>query len=152
MVKPTLSANPLDEQTRFRVQIKHAVAIGPGKADILQGIAETGSLAETGRRMGMSYQRVWTLVDAMNKDFVAPLVLKHRGGVAGGGAQLTETGTAVLASYRAIEQDAQRAVAKRLPQLMQYISKDAGEEINAKRKLPTRRGASRGTIAEEQSD
>lgn len=33
------------EKTRFRVQIKHAVAIGAGKADGLQSVAETGSLA-----------------------------------------------------------------------------------------------------------
>ena len=105
-MKPTLSTSPLDEKTRFRVQIKHAVAIGPGKADVLEGIAQTGSIAETGRRLGMSYQRVWSLVAAMNGDFVEPLVLKQRGGVAGGGAQLTPTGAQVLAVYRAIERDA----------------------------------------------
>ncbi|MBU67393.1 MAG: ModE family transcriptional regulator [Cupriavidus sp.] len=126
-MKPTLSTSPLDEKTRFRVQIKHAVAIGPGKADVLEGIAQTGSIAETGRRLGMSYQRVWSLVAAMNGDFVEPLVLKQRGGVAGGGAQLTPTGAQVLAVYRAIERDAQRAVAKRLPQLLSLIRPDAGD-------------------------
>ncbi len=126
-MKPTLSVSALDEQTRFRVQIKHAMAIGPGKADVLQSIAETGSLAEAGRRMGMSYQRVWSLVAAMNTDFVAPLVLKQRGGVAGGGAQLTPTGERVLSVYRAIERDAQRAVAKRLPQLLRFIRPEAGQ-------------------------
>ena len=127
-MKPTLSASPLDEKTRFRVQIKHAVAIGPGKADVLQSVAETGSLAETGRRMGMSYQRVWSLVSAMNKDFVEPLVLKQRGGAAGGGAQLTATGEKVLAVYRAIERDAQKAVSRRLPQLLGLIRADAGTD------------------------
>ena len=125
-MKPLLSADLLDEKTRFRVQIKHAVAIGPGKADVLQAIADTGSLAEAGRRLGMSYQRVWSLVAAMNGDFVEPLVLKQRGGAAGGGAQLTETGARVLAIYRAIERDAQRAVARRLPQLVALIRPDAG--------------------------
>ena len=127
-MKPTLSASPLDEKTRFRVQIKHAVAIGPGKADVLQSVAETGSLAETGRRMGMSYQRVWSLVAAMNKDFVEPLVLKQRGGAAGGGARLTATGEKVLAVYRAIERDAQKAVSRRLPQLLGLIRADAGRD------------------------
>lgn len=126
-MKPTLSVSPLDEKTRFRVQIKHAVAIGPGKADVLQSVAEIGSLAEAGRRMGMSYQRVWSLVAAMNADFVEPLVLKQRGGVAGGGAQLTPTGERVLSIYRAIERDAQRAVAKRLPQLLKFIRPEAGK-------------------------
>lgn len=125
-MKATLSARPLDDRTRFRVQVKHAVAIGPGKADVLQGIAETGSLAEAGRRLGMSYQRVWSLVAAMNQDFVEPLVLKQRGGAAGGGARLTDTGQQVLALYRAIEQDAQEAVARRLPALVALIRPEAG--------------------------
>lgn len=116
----------LDAQTRFRVQIKHAVAIGPGKADVLQSVAETGSLAEAGRRLGMSYQRVWSMVDAMNHDFVEPLVLKQRGGASGGGAQLTPAGAQVLKLYRSIERDAQRAVARRLPQLVALIRPDAG--------------------------
>ena len=125
-MKPLLSADLLEEKTRFRVQIKHAVAIGPGKADVLQAIADTGSLAEAGRRLRMSYQRVWSLVAAMNGAFVEPLVLKQRGGAAGGGAQLTETGVRVLSIYRAIERDAQRAVARRLPQLVALIRSDAG--------------------------
>lgn len=119
-MKPTLTS-PLHEKTRFRVEIKHAVAIGPGKADVLEAIAETGSIAETGRRLDMSYQKVWALVRAMNADFVDPLVLTQRGGSAGGGAQLTATGQRVLKVYRAIEKDAQRAIARRLPQLLGLI-------------------------------
>ena len=118
-MKPTLSASPLDAKTRFRVQVKHAVAIGPGKADVLQAIAETGSISEAGRRLGMSYQRVWSLVRAMNGDFIEPLVQTQRGGSAGGGSALTPTGTRVLTIYRAIERTAERAVARRLPQLLE---------------------------------
>ena len=131
MIKPTISRSPLDEKTRFRVQIKHAVAIGPGKADVLQGIAESGSLAQTGRRLGMSYQRVWSLVAAMNGDFIEPLVLKQRGGVAGGGAQLTPVGVQVLSIYRAIERDAERATARRLPQLLALIRPESDAGLQA---------------------
>ena len=131
MIKPTISRSLLDEKTRFRVQIKHAVAIGPGKADVLQGIAESGSLAQTGRRLGMSYQRVWSLVAAMNGDFIEPLVLKQRGGVAGGGAQLTPVGVQVLSIYRAIERDAERATARRLPQLLALIRPEPDADLQA---------------------
>jgi molybdate transport system regulatory protein len=127
-MKTTLSTSALDARTRFRVQVKHAVAIGPGKADVLQAIAETGSIAEAGRRLGMSYQRVWSLVRAMNGDFIEPLVSTQRGGTAGGGAGLTATGAQALAIYRAIERDAERAVAKRLPQLLVLIRPEAGAE------------------------
>lgn len=126
-MKPSLNTSALDEKMRFRVHIKHTVAIGPGKADVLQCIAETGSMAETGRRLGMSYQRVWTLVRAMNGDFIEPLVSKQRGGSTGGSAQLTPTGEQVLAVYRAIERDAERAIAKRLPQLVSMIRPSANE-------------------------
>ncbi|MDM7455881.1 MAG: LysR family transcriptional regulator [Tepidimonas sp.] len=115
-------------RTRFRIQIKHAVAIGPGKADVLQGIAETGSIAETGRRLGMSYQRVWSLVQAMNRDFVAPLVSKQRGGSHGGGAQLTSLGQRVLALYREVESRAQAAVEEPLAQLVPLIRPAAPTE------------------------
>jgi molybdate transport system regulatory protein len=125
-MKPTLSASSLEARTRFRVQVKHAVAIGPGKADVLQAIAETGSIAEAGRRLGMSYQRVWSLVRALNGDFIEPLVATQRGGSAGGGAGLTPMGVQALSVYRAIERDAQRAVTKRLPQLLAMIRSDAG--------------------------
>ncbi len=127
-MKTTLSVSPLDEKTRFRVQIKHMVAIGPGKADVLQGIAETGSIAEAGRRLGMSYQRAWSLVKAMNQDFVEPLVTKQRGGVTGGGATLTPTGKQALTIYRAIEEEAQRAVAKQLSELLAMIRPEAGTD------------------------
>jgi molybdate transport system regulatory protein len=123
-MKASLSTDPLGLTTRFRVQLKHAVAIGPGKADVLQSLAESGSIAETGRRLGMSYQRVWSLVTAMNEHFVEPLVSKQRGGSAGGGTTLTPTGKRVLALYRTIERDAQRAVAKRLPELVALIRPD----------------------------
>lgn len=131
-MKPTLSTSPLDDKTRFRVEIKHAVAIGPGKADVLEGIAETGSIAEAGRRLGMSYQKVWSLVAAMNSDFIEPLVLKQRGGASGGGAQLSPMGQQVLETYRAIERDAQRAIAKRLPQLLSFIRPEAGTDDDSR--------------------
>ena len=133
-MKPSISVSLLDLETRFRVQIKHAVAIGPGKADILQAVAETGSIAQAGRRLGMSYQRVWSLVQAMNGHFVEPLVDTHRGGTAGGGARLTSTGTEVLAVYRALERDAQRAVARRLPRLLALIRPDPAAEEDAQRR------------------
>jgi molybdate transport system regulatory protein len=130
-MKTTVSTGATGPAARFRVQLKHAVAIGPGKADVLQSLAETGSIAETGRRLGMSYQRVWSLVAAMNEHFVEPLVLKQRGGAAGGGTTLTPTGRRVLALYRAIERDAQRAIGRRLPELVALIRADARAQRGA---------------------
>ncbi|MBL4918491.1 winged helix-turn-helix domain-containing protein [Szabonella alba] len=73
--------------------------IGPGKAELLQHIRETGSIAAAGRQMDMSYKRAWMLVEEMNAAFRDPLVARVRGGPGGGGAQLTDAGAEVLRLY-----------------------------------------------------
>ncbi|WP_408870552.1 winged helix-turn-helix domain-containing protein, partial [Elioraea sp.] len=57
----------------LRLDLGEDIAIGPGKADLLAGIAETGSIAAAARRMGMSYKRAWLLVETMNGCFRAPV-------------------------------------------------------------------------------
>jgi hypothetical protein len=52
------------------------IAMGPGKADLLEAIAREGSISAAGRALGMSYRRAWLLVDTMNRCFRAPLVEK----------------------------------------------------------------------------
>ena len=47
-------------------------AMGPGKADLLEAILETGSISAAGRKLNMSYRRAWLLVDEMNKCFRGP--------------------------------------------------------------------------------
>lgn len=91
---------------RLRVVLAPGVAIGPGKADLLEGIRDTGSISAAGRRMKMSYKRAWTLVDSMNRWFPDPLVESEKGGAQGGGARLTSRGESVLAAYRRMEASA----------------------------------------------
>lgn len=88
---------------RLRIQFGPAAMLGPGKADLLEQIDRTGSISAAGAAMGMSYKRAWSLVETLNGIFRAPVVVTARGGAAGGGARLTDTGRSVLAHYRAIE-------------------------------------------------
>ena len=96
---------------RLRIVFPGGAWIGPGKADLLAGIAETGSILKAGQRMGMSYKRAWGLVETLNGMFTAPLIATTRGGASGGGAGLTETGQQVLHHYREAEAEAARAAA-----------------------------------------
>ena len=95
---------------RLRILFDEAM-LGPGKAELLARIAETGSIAAAGRQMGLSYKRAWMLVEEMNAAFRDPLVTSTRGGPGGGGAQLTETGARVLGLYRGIVKTARAAAA-----------------------------------------
>ena len=76
------------------------VAFGPGKGELLQAIADSGSLTKAAKVLGISYMHAWTLVQTMNACFQTPLVLAVRGGQKGGGTELSEEGRAVLAIYR----------------------------------------------------
>ncbi|WP_066713652.1 winged helix-turn-helix domain-containing protein, partial [Sphingomonas adhaesiva] len=71
-----------------------AIALGPGKADLLEAIAEHGSISAAGRALGISYRRCWLLVDEMNRCWRERLVVTGRGG--GGGAAVTDAGRRVL--------------------------------------------------------
>ena len=92
----------------LRILLSPDTAVGLGKANLLQYILETGSIAAASRRMGMSYKRAWYLIETMNEYFREPVVTATKGGKSGGGAQLTPTGHAVLNAYRHMETEVAR--------------------------------------------
>jgi molybdate transport system regulatory protein len=97
--------------THLRVTFSDAFYLGPGRADLLEGIAETGSIAAAGKRMGMSYKRAWSLVQALNEGFGVTLVAASRGGAGQGGATLTAAGAEVLRRYRQMQAATAAAIA-----------------------------------------
>jgi molybdate transport system regulatory protein len=110
---------------RLRIILGDAIAVGPGKADLLEGIRETGSIAAAGRRMGMSYKRAWLLIETMNACFAKPVVEAAKGGTAGGGARLTPLGEDVLQRYRRMQAASDQAIAADLAALKRSMRKRA---------------------------
>lgn len=94
---------------RLRVVSGTVILLGPGKADLLTAIDDSGSIRGAAKALEMSYMRAWSLVRTMNESFREPLVESTRGGA--GGARLTREGTKVLALYRRMQLSALRAVA-----------------------------------------
>lgn len=78
-------------------------AMGPGKALVLEAIARGGSISAAGRSLGMSYRRIWLLVDSMNRCWAERLVETSAGGGKAAGARLSPRGAAVLTAFRALE-------------------------------------------------
>lgn len=116
-----MTAKKSSPSIHLRAILAPGIAFGPGKADLLEGIRDTGSIAAAGRRMQMSYKRAWQLVEELNHMFRAPLVESTKGGVGGGGAHLTRTGEDVLAAYARMRADATKAVAADLSTLCRYL-------------------------------
>ena len=111
---------------RLRVLCGEEVALGPGKSELLDAIAETGSITRAAKVMGISYMHAWSLVRTMNACFRRPLVLAARGGQKGGGTGLTEDGKAVLEIYRAMAAAALQAAVPGRERLREYL-KNPGE-------------------------
>lgn len=119
--------DPDTPRLRLRLLFGEDAMLGPGKADLLEQIRATGSIAAAGRAMGMSYKRAWNLVEEMNGAFREPLIARERGGPGGGGASLTPTGQAVLTHYRALQNIATREGAGEIAALQALLPKqDAG--------------------------
>jgi len=97
---------PADHALKIKVQVMSGgrIAMGPGKADLLDAIAQGGSISAAARTLGMSYRRAWLLVDTMNRCWREPLVETRPGG-----ARLTGAGHGVLASYRRLQAAADTA-------------------------------------------
>lgn len=112
-------------RARLRFVLEPDIALGPGKADMLEQIRETGSISAAGRLMGMSYKRAWLMVESMNRCFRRPLVEAAKGGTRGGGARLTPVGEEVLAQYRRMEAKAAKAIQAELRALQRLAAPPA---------------------------
>lgn len=99
---------------QIRIMFRKAIAMGPGKADLLRAIEDSGSISAAARDLGMSYRRAWLLVDTMNQCFKSPVVETLTGGQRGGGARVTELGREVLERYVAMEAKAAASVRRDL--------------------------------------
>lgn len=110
------------EHLKIRITNGSAIAMGPGKADLLEAIDACGSISSAARQMQMSYRRAWELVDVMNKCFNQPVVTSSPGGQHGGGAQLTEFGRLLLKNYRNLVAKAHLAAEFELNQILSSLN------------------------------
>ncbi len=116
-----MAGESLQTRFRFRLTLGRSIAIGPGKADLLAAVDETGSISAAARSMGMSYKKAWYLIDTMNRCFREALVVASRGGSEHGGAQLTPMGRRVLDLYRSIERRAAQAAQRDVDALTELV-------------------------------
>ena len=112
----------------IRVHLARTNAIGPGKADLLQAVDETGSIAEAARQLDMSYRRAWSLVRSLNGAFTDQLIETRKGGSARGSAALTKTGQKVLQLYRGMESAAAAAIIDDIADFRSLLAPPSSDE------------------------
>src|SRR5437867_462581 len=110
-----------EAKPRWRIVRRGTIALGPGKADLLEAIDATGSISAAAKRLGMSYRRAWVLVATMNAEFRLPLVATFARRSAG--AALTPDGSRVLRLYRRIESRSRAAVRDDAAALLRLLAR-----------------------------
>ena len=84
--------------------------LDPYKTSLLHEIMLNGSLSGAAKKLKISYQHAWTMIDEMNRIAPEPLVIKQRGGANGGGAEISNYGTRILKEFRQIEAQEKKLV------------------------------------------
>jgi len=118
--------------------------VGLERVALIEAVAELGSISAAAKRLDLSYKGAWDAVQALNNLFDAPLIAAGAGGRAGGGAQVTPRGHAVVRAFR----DMEREVGVALARLEAGLASEVGEDLFWSLGLRTSaRNALRGTVA-----
>jgi molybdate transport system regulatory protein len=97
--------------------VKH---FGPGPAELLELIDESGSISKAAKTMGMSYKKAWDMIEKMNARGQSPYVIARKGGKEGGGTALTPTGKKIVESFRKLNNKIQ-AIVEKETELLKWI-------------------------------
>lgn len=127
----TLEVPPPRAEAEIHLSVTFAsgARIGPGKATLLEGIRDTGSISAAARALGMDYKRAWMLLESLDRAFDTPVVERRAGGPRGGGAALTEFGLDLLRRYRRIEAGAMSLAEADLIELQRHALPSSGPKV-----------------------
>jgi molybdate transport system regulatory protein len=133
-------ARTITNQTvRFRVDFTSICSIGPGKIELLETIARTGSLSQSARALGLSYRRAWLMLDDLNHSFTGPVARSSVGGHLRGGMTLTSMGKDVIRCYRSAARAIESVVHSELATVAAKAVKRTSRYLAASRKRLPRR-------------
>lgn len=90
---------------------------GPGRAELLERIDETGSLSQAAKKMRMSYKKAWEMINTLNSQSVRPLVVLKTGGEKGGGSVITEDARELIACHKLLRKRFRAFLEKETKQL-----------------------------------
>ncbi len=82
--------------------------VGRERIKLLEKVAEFGSIAKAAKATGFSYKTAWDSVNAVNNLLPTPAFLTRPGGRSGGGAEVTEEGRRLIATFHRLEEKLSR--------------------------------------------
>lgn len=78
--------------------------LGSGRIELLEKIAQTGSINAAAKEMKMSYKAAWERINSMNELADEPIINRTIGGKGGGGTTLTEYAYKLIDTYKRLDE------------------------------------------------
>jgi len=103
---------PLKISSALTVETRRGAFTGKRWMELLAAIASNRSITAAAKSVGLSYKAAWDAIEAMNNLSDAPLVERTVGGKGGGGTRLTARGEKLVATFREVEVENARFVAR----------------------------------------
>ncbi len=88
---------------RFWLTKKDKSFLGAGRIELLEKIAQTGSINAAAKEMRMSYKAAWERINSMNELADEPIIHRTIGGKGGGGTKLTDYAYTLIDTYKQLE-------------------------------------------------
>lgn len=100
-------AKELDFQVKLVLR-RQEDFFGPGIAEFMLKIQETGSILAACQEMNMSYSKGWKMVNKIEEEMGMPFLIRKNGGKGGGSSVLTPEAEIFVKKYYAFLQDVNR--------------------------------------------
>jgi molybdate transport system regulatory protein len=105
------NADPLQLDGELWLHVHGQALGGASRIGLLRAVAQTGSITQGAKAVGMSYKAAWDAIDTMNNLAGEPLVARSTGGRGGGSTTLTARGAKLVERYAQIDALHRRFVA-----------------------------------------
>lgn len=92
---------------------------GKGKTEILEIIDREGSIAQTSRKMGLSYKKAWTHIKILQKNIDDEMVLSKMGHAGDSGTTLTPVAREYIEKYHRLQADVEAYANQRFKEIFE---------------------------------
>lgn len=90
---------------------------GKGKTEVLETIAETGSISKAAEILGMNYKKCWNHLQILSKNMNEELVISKTGGGESAGTTLNPRAYELINAYKQLQRDIEDYANKRFKEL-----------------------------------
>lgn len=107
-------------KSRLWIEADGNVLLGEGRVHLLNAIEKTGSLSKAAKSIGISYNKAWSLIDAVNKNAEKQVITTSIGGKGGGGAKLTPYGKSLVIAFETINENCWKFLDEQINKQLYY--------------------------------